>query len=407
MKIKRKVITSTIFIASLFALNLSKANPTSADQVDNYNADEQAVNIKYEEIYDDYNRMINSFAYDCVFYNKTRSLDQNEQISEIAIDYPDNYAGACYNANDDGKLDIYLTNKEKEDYIAFFEDDEINIHLVDFSLDELIEAQNKISPYMSKYNIEGIGLYQKDNVLKISYNEEFSESYFKELLVDLAINEQMIEFEGNESIVDTAATVPSGSRIDISQYGTVGFNAYRSQTKQYGIVTAGHLLKDVSNSTTIRDSSNRVINTRGSSIVYNNANDVVDCAFVPFNGSYGWRTTTNYNNSGYTGNIIGSNYVHSTLEGTQVVKYGATTGKETGTILSTSYNGNMGGLYKYDYILCSNHNEGGDSGGPIGIESNGDLTLVALTCNRNNNYETFGCKITNVIGRLGVNISYK
>lgn len=413
MKIAKRIIVLTFTAVTILGLNSNFIDSSSAEQIDDYTSYELADDIfNYEDIYEEYNNMINSFAYDCIYTNRTRELDQNNQISEMEIDYPDNYAGACYNANGDGKLDIYLTDDQKENYICFFADDEINFHEVDFTLEELIEAKNKISAYMYDYNIEGIGIYQKDNIIKVSYNDNFSEPDFNELLDELNISRDMINILMEEKFFETAATVPSGSRIDISQYGTVGFNAYRPQTGQYGIVTAGHLLKDVSNATTIRDSSNRVINTRGSSIVYHNNNEDTDCAFIPFNGSYGWRTTTIYSNSGYTGNIIGSNYVNSTLEGTPVVKYGATTGRQTGTILSISYDGNMGGLNKYDYIHCSNSNKGGDSGGPIGIESDGKLTLVALTCNRNNYYsddegQTFGCKITNVFGRLGVNISYK
>ena len=63
--------------------------------------------------------MINSFAYECVFEIRTRTLNQNNQIAEIEIDYPDNYAGACYNACGDGKIDIYLTDDQKENYTSF------------------------------------------------------------------------------------------------------------------------------------------------------------------------------------------------------------------------------------------------------------------------------------------------
>lgn len=413
MKASKKIFAWALISIITLGLNSNFIDSSAEEQQDDCIEYDFAYDISnYEDIYEGYNDMINSFAYECVFASRTRTLNQNNQIAEIEIDYPDNYAGACYNADGDGKIDIYLTDDQKENYTAFFESDEIDFHKVDFTLDELIEAKNKINPYMHDYNIEGLGIYQKENTIKISYNENFSEPAFNELLDELNINRDMINIFREDKFTDTAATVPAGSRIEINQYGTVGFNAYRPQTAQYGIVTAGHLFTDVSNATTIRDSSNRVINTRGSTVVYHNANDNVDCAFIPFNGSYGWRTTTNYSNSGYTGYVVGSVYVNSTLEGTPVVKYGANTGRETGEIISISYDGNMGGLYKYDYIHCSNRNKGGDSGGPIGIESNGELTLVALTCNRNYYYsneegQTFGCKLTNVFGKLGVNISYK
>ena len=104
--------------------------------------------------------------------------------------------------------------------------------------------------------------------------------------------------------------------------------------------------------------------------------------------------------------IIGYEYVTSYLCGTTVQKYGNETLAQSGVVLESVCSISVGDKIYTDFVHCSNYNDLGDSGGPIGVEvyqSGYKLDLIGITsCKDNSDSSTYACKITNICSGLGV-----
>lgn len=349
-----------------------------------------------------------------------------ELIMDMKVDYPDNYGGACYNAYDSNKLDIYLTDNDTSDYLDVLDVTDVKFHIVDYTIEELIAAKDLISERMSDYSIKAIALIQKDNKILITANPDFSKSNFYDLADSLGIPTDMFTIEISDNKNDSTISAYAGSGVKAGGYtATVGFNAYRSQTKQYGIVTAGHLLADISNDTKIY-ANDCYVNTK-SNAKYYYKNSSCDAAFIPFTSGQKWGAVNLFGTNGRDGqpgefgSIISYTYVNSALEGTCVTKYGDVSGKKTGTILSTSadfeYVKNGETRRITDTIYSMNYNISGDSGAPVGIVTGSNtpykMSIVGIATGTDSRYYqdseksigvTYSSKITNIIGPLGLKV---
>ncbi len=71
-----------------------------------------------ETAQNEYNKMMYEFASNS---NAVMTCGTTEVIMDMEIDYPDNYAGACFNADGSQKLDIYLTDDNNDAYLEILE----------------------------------------------------------------------------------------------------------------------------------------------------------------------------------------------------------------------------------------------------------------------------------------------
>ncbi len=304
-------------------------------------------------------------------------------------------------------------------------------------MDELIYAKELIDSYMIEYDIATVSLIQKENTIRIVGNEDFDYNNFYSLIAELDIDTDIYTVDdniANNAVTKSIAT--AGTKVKCVGYdgleppsGTIGFNAYNTKTKKFGIVTAGHLLTGVSNERLVYV-NDQIVNSVGSAAKVDTGTSY-DAAFIPFHSMDKWIETNIFTTPGTFGWIKSYSYLDNMLpkdlEGITLTKSGAKTGMEEGKIISTStsfsYHDKKSDTDKivYDTIFCENYNESGDSGGPVGIVSgNGSpysMSIVGITTGTDgseNYYNSDGefiyagrsyvSKITNIIGNLGIEI---
>lgn len=343
---------------------------------------------------------------------------------DMEIDYPNNYAGACFNADGSQKLDIYLTDDNKDAYLEILDQNIVNFHNAEFSMDELIYAKELIDPYIIEYNISILALVQQDNTIEITGNNDFDKESFYELTTALDVDSDIYTIKNTvakTSCTATKSTALAGDNVGVgSSVGTVGFNAYNNRTKEFGIVTAGHLLSNQKPENMIY-AGGSFINAVGNSTKID-TNSSCDAAFIPFYSMDHWQQTAMFNCTSEFGFIKSYTYPTSCLEETMLTKYGISSNKQTGYITSISATISDGSTVNYDTLECSNYNKSGDSGGPIGIVSGSsspyNMSIVGITtstdCSKNEYNpdgslkfaagNTYASKITNIIGYFGLNI---
>lgn len=411
MRIIKKLV-SAVTALSVFACSGSFCY---ADEV---SANQALFFISEEEIQEEFNKLIYSFAVESdsiQFYD----ISGMAMYSDSDIDFPDNYAGACYCADGNAALDIYLTDDNKDAFLDVLDENIAKFHEVDFSLEELLSAQELISSYMEEYNIRSAAIIQKENTIQINGYENFSETDFYELLVELNIDSDIVTIESESSPITTTAskrTAPAGSRISTYNnsggYATIGFNAYNRSSGQYGVITAGHFFEGLRVETMIMSNGDVINSKYYATISYDNNSDC-DAGFLPFCNDT-WSAVNAFGCDHDFGFINSIKYPAAALEGTSVVKYGDTTGKQEGQLVSSYINIFFDNTKKTicDLIYCSNLNKGGDSGGPIGTISNAgtpyNMSIMAITTGTDNRYGennggiTYATKINNIYSRLNV-----
>ena len=143
--------------------------------------------------------------------------------------------------------------------------------------------------------------------------------------------------------------------------GSIGFNAYYNN--KWGVVTCGHIAP-----------AGQIMSCAGGTLTepaFSYIGGNLDVAFIPYPTGMGWTATANL----YPMNVIYREAALSEMiEGGPVVKYGITTNRTTGCILSTSVNASMNYGSEdnpdiktiRDCFSFDNPSERGDSGGPIG-----------------------------------------
>lgn len=323
----------------------------------------------------------------------------NRNVSEI---FPEDYAGAFF--SDNNELNIFTTDKSDDEiYINFFDTTLLKIHKVEFSINDLINAQhsllnlikNKLVSYVSQ---------EKNRVVVICESEKVIEQ-IKNCLFNNSFNLSLFEFNiGCTSSEDTSEKMClSGDGVsnpskEVTPWGTVGFNAYDPINKTYGIVTAGHLCEN--DAPYLYDYNKKIV---VGSVKKKIINDNVDCLYARFSSANIWtpsRFIYNFINKTKEGTITEVQGVSSLLEGTTVRKYGIKTGVNTGKVISAYFSVDE----LVNHIYCSNYNDHGDSGGPIGKWDNSKMTLYGLTRRLKENNYTIACKATAVLSALGLTL---
>ena len=263
-----------------------------------------------------------------------------------------------------------LSQKEQKEV----KKDLVDISIKEFSYNELYEVQEALNEVMLKYDIVETNLLQSKNYIEVRVKSadviDDIKSYLREKLDDY--NPASTVFVVSDKKIETKTNYAYGGvktyhTLFALSYGSVGFSAKyvdSSGVTHYGIVTNAHVagLGDV-----MKLSATKTVGTTILSTVTNK----VDLAFVEFNS--GWARTPRLGSSDgeQIWEVASSTYW---LEGAPTRKYGATSGKTSGTLQSVSTSATVGGYSSGDRVFTdifkvSNLTQGGDSGGPIGRQT--------------------------------------
>ncbi|MDR2720263.1 MAG: S1 family peptidase, partial [Nitrososphaerota archaeon] len=332
---------------------------------------------------------------------------------------PDEYAGAYI--DEANKLHIILTKpvdaETEYDYQAIIGYDETVIfEVAKYPLTYLHEVQNALDDVMSEFGICATELNEYVNKIDVHLFDRTQEGAIVEFLQTKVDNfdEKSLAFKVATDIVADAANT-SGNALGGSltkegstNAGTLGFNAYRASEGKYGVVTAAHVAL---NGTTLSNAMGTTIGQTTKNVF----GGTVDAAFIPFpNGILGIGKITqsdqfygsfSNNDDYFTGYLPNGAYL---VVGMSVVKIGAKTGYQTGTITDTSATldpvtgGHFTDQMKYNTIRDS-----GDSGGPVfhKISLSGQMdvnVLLGIHCIGGAINESYGSKVWNIKSELGV-----
>lgn len=354
------------------------------------------------------------FVFESLIDSFPTELIQDELGEREEITYPQEYAGAYI--DEFNILHIVLTKEAnaaiKNNYHEIMGNDEDIIYdTADFPLSSLYEIQRKLDGVMQDYRIESTALNEITNKLEIH-------------LLDNTKEKEIIEFLKNEfndfdarsiifkspigielSATDSSSNALAGSDSDSDVMGaTLGFNAYRHSTGNYGVVTAAHF---ATSGTTIE---NAVGTTIGSASI-RQYSGTIDAAFVPFPVGISWS----YKISGIAApdDCITHYYPDDEfiVTGLTTDKRGRTTGGTSGTVTSVSTSLYVDPDTFTDLVRVSNTQQAGDSGGPVyhSIERVGQtdfriLVGIATFMDANNN--GYVSKVENIMDNLGITPKY-
>ena len=395
-----------------------------------YDILDDQINYCTEEIaLEQFNKLMMSF--DKGFGDENKRYVVVLREGDKAYSFPDNYAGACYNAEGKGKLNIYLTDDNIKPYLTVLDKEYVIFKKVDYSLNYLLETQKVISTYHKELFIKENSIIQKNNNIEIYVKEGHVKDFYT-LIERFGIDANLVtvkEYKNDNSLIDDIEddtlhsdfirgdvastnaihTAVAGKRISCTGngYQSVGFNAYHYISQEYGVVTAAHGFLNVQPYQTI--SIGTVINVVGNTYSYYVDGSNCDAAFVPFSNQDNWASTRLFMGGNTSGFINSSNAVTSSLENTTVYKYGATTGEKSGIITSAYSDLEFSdtGYYITDMFKANNYNDNGDSGGPVGIRTGSTnphyLSILGITTGMEYAYHnTYATKMSNVINRLHV-----
>src|SRR5574344_1512583 len=293
--------------------------------------------------------------------------------------FPNSYGGAYI--DDNNVLHVKVVNDENttdyglisKNYISTFEkesnvnnlDKDIIIENAKVNLTELLKIQNILELVMIKYDISSIYTDEQTNTLNIALLDDSKKddilTYLKENFD--GFDDGCIVFVEGSAISTTASNTTSNALAGSSSSSsagtaTLGFNAYKSSTGKYGVVTAAHFAT----------SGTTIYNAKGTSIGSANVRQFsgsIDAAFVPFGSSITQSKRINQLSSpndtltGYYSNNS------SIIQGMNTTKVGNTSGVNYGTVLSSNVSVVASGTLLSNQVKLSNTQLAGDSGGPV------------------------------------------
>lgn len=303
------------------------------------------------------------------------------------------FFGCYYNVSGDNFLDVYLTSYDYLEYYQnYFSPDFTNYHIVKYSLFDLYNIKQKVEKnIIGNYNCT-IGIldnsisFEVENVIDFNILKSISKNDNFKVVKAKIEKEKQRDIKGGD-ILYLNSGVSSA---------TVTCNVYKSSTNQFGILTADHVLDNLSNSAQILI-GNYVLNTKGNA---KRAVDI-DAAFIPNsnnNLSYTWK----YSNINGTqqGTFNGTS---APLSGTTVCILGKSTNERYGKIVTNSTDNEI------QYTFSGSATSAGDSGAPVVVftqsGTNGRAWLVGIHCGiYTNQNKGYGCNIKTACSRFGVTV---
>ena len=236
----------------------------------------------------------------------------------------------------------------------------------------LNSIQDALDPHLNDFKIQQTAILQEKNTLEITIIEKTSE----EIIIDY-LYKNVAGFDPSaicfvitecETVTPTANHACNGIKfyhaLFASSYGTLGFNGKYTDSSgkvHYGVFTNAHVAPAGKK---MKISALKTVGTT----LFSYIGGSLDVAFVEFNS--GWEVTDKMLEESGTNAIYRAATSDEFYEGALTNKYGATTGKQSGKILSTSISASVeyddGVKTITDVFKFSNKTEGGDSGGPVG-----------------------------------------
>lgn len=293
------------------------------------------------------------------------AAEENEEDAVEQVVYPDEYAGAYIDDNDN--LHIKLVGKKNaERYEALTNNDEsVIIEEAATPLSKLHEIQDALDEVMEEFEISETRLQEDTNTVDVYVREDCNKKLIYNYLIkrfEISYIKSSLSFEiskGNNvltSIEDTMINALPGAAVHgKSGVGTIGFNAFCRDTLHYGLVTNAHVVKK---DEMARNALNININYPEK---WRHDGDF-DATFIPFPAmmypSYKFK---NDNRNEYNENFTGYLNNSELIIGLKVTKLGINTGETQGKIL-TIYQSTPS---TDDCLIVSNRTNGGDSGGPV------------------------------------------
>jgi hypothetical protein len=341
----------------------------------------------------------------------------DESGDRAEIKYPADYAGAYIDASNN--LHIIVVKSENtvatvNNYQKLLGDSEVIFETADFPLSHLDAVQSALNDVMLKFDIACTSLNETANKIDIHLRDNTKQKDVIEFLktVFSGFDERCLAFKDDPVNISTTAVDSStnaltgSSTTTITGGATIGFNAYRHATGQFGVVTAGHY---ATAGTTI---NNALAQPIGSETV-RQYGGTVDAAFVPF----GNNIDESYRISGFTGpnaDCVTGWYNNLSIDsgyitGTSITKIGRTSGVNTGTVSSLNYSFTLDGTAFSQQVVLTNTQQGGDSGGPAFTTEMGPYPpnhivyhiLVGIATFQENGHALVS-RVENIMNALGV-----
>ena len=289
----------------------------------------------------------------------TISITKNTQTSNLQ--YPDNFGGIYIDDNNDLRI-LYTENKY--DFTNKISENDAIFEKVLFSFNYLSQIYKYLSSIMGEFDINTVYIDERLNRVVITASNSALNSKLKENVIShmqnnfYKFNSDVILFKESHQITTTA---PAGTSISMpAGIGTLGYTAYKASTGEYGFVTCAHGTNDIGEHIYKLDGT--LLGTVVDRCFRKGYR--LDAAFVSYTNQN--EKSYNYLGQGTITHIIPSS---SLAIGMSISKYGHTTHKQFGTIVSTScsasvmHNGKK--IILIDQIEVSITHDTGDSGSPL------------------------------------------
>lgn len=290
------------------------------------------------------------------------TMQKYSKILSSSVDYSDfedEYGGVFI--NEDGMLVLNIVKGKKNKFIGnVYYDEDIIINEVDYSLKDINNEIKELTKVSKDFNIIAIERSEKDNTLIVTISEDFNKKEKTLKTFSKLKNIIVVEKNDNVELVPTVKYTINGESTTIGSSGlTVGFAA-KNSSGDPGFVTAGHIT--ASNGTNVYYDGSHCGDVDGSPVFSGD----VDATFVelrdPWIG-HTWLPTKDFmNGDSYYSVNTADMYI---VQGAGVKTYGALSGRESGTILSTSMSFEIDGVWHTDFVKSDYIAIHGDSGAAV------------------------------------------
>ena len=274
-----------------------------------------------------------------------------------------------------------------------------------YSYNLLNSIQDALDSHLDDFKIQQTAILQEKNILKITINDELMKehitNYLYENIVGFEPDAVCYVFSESRAVAPKPNHACNGVKfyhaLFASSYGTLGFNGKyidSSGKTHYGVFTNAHVAP---NGEKMKISALKTVGTTRFSYIGGS----LDIAFVEFNS--GWEVTDRMLEESNSNGIFRAATADEFYEGALTNKYGATTGKQSGRVLSTSVSTRVeyddGVKTINDVFEFSNKTEGGDSGGPVGKQKTREvfrLYGITFAGPKDGNDFGLGIKLSNI-----------
>jgi len=398
----RNVLLSIIAFLALLSFNacsdteLYQEPPITQEELTVKKGAEQEKGIEADALYqseanEQLTMLINSFG------------TTKNRFQEEVPKYPKYYGGAYIEEN--GQLVVLINGKMesgKAAVISIIGEGNIEFIKADFSFAQLTEIMNSLNEYVIRKknpsvsrNFKTYYIMDKENRVVVEL-DNYRDEKIAEFKKNVG-NFPGILFTKSSGETEIEASLQPGCKAAINSsgtsYGSFGFRAKRNSDNKAGMVTAGHV---IGVGQTLYYGSTAV----GTCSVSQQSGSV-DAAFVPI------TNTTSYTPSNLlctTSSSVLSTTTSLPGAGTVVNKRGITTGRTSGTIISTNATTTTTAGITYTNLTSASYSSsGGDSGGLVYtyISSTGTLYTVGVHLG-SNSCNAFFSKANNVLSSLGL-----